>query len=169
MKKSIISLLLILGVFAGFAFSQTKKTPVRRGAKPAVRKTTIRRTTPTKTTSMTTPKSTAVTTASGLTYFITQAGTGAQLKAGDTVIVHYTGLLTNGKMFDSSVERGDPISFQLGAGQVIKGWDEGLQKLRIGDRATLIIPSDIAYGESGRGPIPPNATLVFLVEIVGVK
>jgi FKBP-type peptidyl-prolyl cis-trans isomerase len=118
---------------------------------------------------MTTPKSAAVTTASGLTYVITQAGTGAQLKAGDTVVVHYTGLLTNGQKFDSSLDAGEPISFPLGAGRVIKGWDEALQKLRVGDRATLIIPSAIAYGESGRGPIPPNATLVFIIEIVGVQ
>ncbi|HLL99867.1 MAG TPA: FKBP-type peptidyl-prolyl cis-trans isomerase [Pyrinomonadaceae bacterium] len=167
MKKSIITVLLILGVFAGFAFSQTKKRVVRRGAKTTIKKTT----TPKKAdmTTSNTPKSPAVTTASGLTYIITENGTGAQLKAGDTVIVHYTGLLTNGQKFDSSLDRAEPISFQLGAGRVIKGWDEALQKLRVGDRATLIIPSAIAYGESGRGSIPPNATLVFLVEIMGVQ
>ena len=157
-------MLLILGVFAGFAFSQTRKRTVRRGTKATIKKTTTQKTT------MTTPKLTAVTTESGLTYIITQAGTGAQLKAGDTVSVHYTGLLTNGLKFDSSLDRGEPLSFQLGAGRVIKGWDEGLQKLRVGDRATLIIPSAIAYGASGAGGvIPPDATLIFIVEIVGVQ
>ena len=169
MKKSIIAALLILGVFAGFAFSQTKKRLPARGTKTTVKKTTTKTTT--QKTTMTTPKSAAVTTASGLTYIITQNGTGAQLKAGDTVIVHYTGLLTNGQKFDSSLDRGEPISFPLGAGRVIKGWDEALQKLRIGDRATLIIPSAIGYGSRGTpdGAIPPDATLIFIVEIVGVQ
>src|SRR5215213_11223557 len=158
MKKIIIAALLILGVFAGFAFSQTKKRVVSRGAKTTVKKATTTKTTTPKTT-MTTPKSLSVTTASGLTYIITQAGTGARLKAGDTVVVHYTGLLTSGKMFDSSLDRGEPLSFQLGAGKVIKGWDEGLQKLRVGDRAMLIIPPAIGYGSRGAGGvIPPDAT-----------
>ncbi|HEX8247601.1 MAG TPA: FKBP-type peptidyl-prolyl cis-trans isomerase [Pyrinomonadaceae bacterium] len=165
MKKSIISVLLILGVFAGFAFSQTKKRTVRRGAK-----TTVKKTTTPKTTMTTTPKSRAVTTASGLTYIITENGTGAQLKEGDNVIVHYTGLLTDGQKFDSSLDRGEPLSFPLGAGKVIKGWDEGLQKLRVGDRATLIIPPAIGYGARGAGGvIPPDATLIFIVQIVGVR
>jgi peptidylprolyl isomerase len=165
MKKSIISVVLIIGVCAGFAVSQTRKRAAGRGAK-----TTVRKTTTVKKTTMTTPKSTAVTTASGLTYIITQAGTGAQLKAGDTVSVHYTGLLTNGLKFDSSLDRGEPISFELGAGRVIKGWDEALQKLRIGDRATLVIPPAIGYGSRGAGGvIPPDATLIFIIEVVGVQ
>jgi peptidylprolyl isomerase len=164
MKKSIILILLIFGVFAGLAFSQTKKKPVRRVTKAPIKKTTI----PKKT--MTTPTSAAVTTASGLTYIITQNGTGAPLKAGDTVAVNYTGLLDDGRKFDSSLDRGEPLVFPLGAGKVIKGWDEGLQKLRIGDRATFIIPPAIGYGESGfGGVIPPNATLIFIVEVVGVQ
>lgn len=166
MKKSIIAVLLMLGVFAGFAFSQTKKRTVRRGVR-----TTVKKTTPPKTNmTTTTPKSPAVTTASGLTYIITQNGTGAQLKAGDTVVVHYTGLLTNGQKFDSSLDRGEPLAFQLGVGRVIKGWDEALQKLRVGDRATLIIPPAIGYGSRGAGgAIPPDATLIFIVEIMGVQ
>ena len=119
---------------------------------------------------MTTPKSPAVTTASGLTYVITQAGTGAQLKAGDNVIIHYTGLLTGGQKFDSSLDRGEPFKFPLGAGKVIKGWDEGVQKLRVGDRATLFIPPQLGYGARGAGGvIPPDATLIFIVEVVGVE
>ncbi|MGI8641015.1 MAG: FKBP-type peptidyl-prolyl cis-trans isomerase [Pyrinomonadaceae bacterium] len=166
MKKSIISVLLMLSVCAGFAVSQTKKTTVRR---PVKKMTVVRKITTTKKI-MTTPQSSAVTTASGLTYIITQNGTGAQLKAGDTIIVNYTGLLTNGLKFDSSLDRGEPFSFPLGAGRVIKGWDEGFQKLRIGDHAMLIIPPSIGYGERGAGGvIPPDATLIFIVEVIGVK
>ncbi|MGI8788849.1 MAG: FKBP-type peptidyl-prolyl cis-trans isomerase [Pyrinomonadaceae bacterium] len=115
-------------------------------------------------------KSEAITTASGLTYIVTKHGAGAQLKAGDDVIVNYTGLLTNGQKFDSSLDRGEPFSFPLGAGKVIKGWDEGIQKLRVGDNATFIIPASIGYGSRGAGGvIPPDATLIFIIEVVGVK
>jgi peptidylprolyl isomerase len=190
MKKAIVSVFLMLSVCAGFALSQTKKRVVRGSGNttPTVVKTTTRTkmttvrkiTTPTKTTTirktttpkkiMTTPNSSAVTTESGLTYIVTKEGTGAQLKAGDTIIVNYTGLLTNGVKFDSSLDRGEPLQFPLGAGRVIKGWDEGFQKLKVGDHATLIIPSSIAYGERGAGgAIPPGATLIFIVEVIGVK
>ncbi len=111
-----------------------------------------------------------MTTASGLTYIVTEHGAGAQLKAGDTIVVNYTGLLTNGVKFDSSLDRNQPFSFELGAGKVIKGWDEGFAKLRVGDRATLIIPAALGYGARGAGDdIPPNATLIFIVEVLGVK
>jgi peptidylprolyl isomerase len=114
--------------------------------------------------------SAAATTATGLTYIITDHGTGAQFKAGDTVIVNYTGMLTNGVKFDSSLDRNQPFSFELGAGRVIKGWDEGIQKMRVGDRATLIIPPQLGYGARGAGEdIPPNATLIFIVEAIGVQ
>ena len=113
---------------------------------------------------------TAVTTESGLTYIITKHGDGAQVKAGDMVIVNYTGLLTNGAKFDSSLDRNDTFSFKVGAGMVIKGWDEGLQKLRVGDHAILTIPSSIGYGSRGAGGvIPPDATLIFIIEVIGVK
>lgn len=113
---------------------------------------------------------TAITTESGLTYIVTKRGDGAQIKAGDNVIVNYTGLLTNGTKFDSSLDRNEPFSFPVGAGKVIKGWDEGLQKLRVGDHATLIIPAAIGYGARGAGGvIPPGATLIFIIEVVGVK
>lgn len=85
-------------------------------------------------------------------------------------MVQYTGLLTNGTQFDSSLTRNQPISFRIGAGQVIKGWDEGIAQLRVGDQATLIIPPQLGYGERGAGGvIPPNAMLIFIVEVVGVK
>lgn len=89
---------------------------------------------------------------------------------GETVIVNYTGLLTSGVKFDSSLDRGEPFSFPLGMGRVIKGWDEGIAKLRIGEQATLIIPPQLGYGERGAGGIiPPNATLIFIVELLGIK
>jgi FKBP-type peptidyl-prolyl cis-trans isomerase len=107
---------------------------------------------------------------SGLEYIETLAGTGAQAAAGKTVSVHYTGKLTNGKVFDSSLTRGTPIEFKLGAGRVIKGWDEGIALMKVGGKATLTIPPELGYGERGAGGvIPPNATLIFEVELVSVK
>ncbi len=101
---------------------------------------------------------------------VTRPGTGQQLKVGDTVLVHYTGLLTGGTKFDSSLDRNEPIAFPLGVGQVIKGWDEAIVQLRVGDHATLIIPPQLGYGAKGAGGvIPPDATLIFIVEVVGIK
>jgi peptidyl-prolyl cis-trans isomerase A (cyclophilin A) len=109
-------------------------------------------------------------TTSGLEYIEVQAGTGAQAEAGKTVAVHYTGKFQDGKVFDSSISRGEPIEFQLGKGNVIKGWDEGIALMKVGGKAQLIIPPDLGYGERGAGGvIPPNATLVFDVELVSVK
>lgn len=113
----------------------------------------------------------AVKTSSGLIYLNTRKGTGAQAKAGDTVSVHYTGTLTDGTKFDSSRDRGQPIEFPLGQGRVIKGWDEGIARMRVGDQAILVIPPSIGYGArgAGGGQIPPGATLIFIVELVDVK
>ena len=110
-------------------------------------------------------------TASGLEYNEVTAGTGAQAVAGKTVKVHYTGKFPDGKVFDSSVSRGEPIEFVLGQGRVIKGWDEGIALMKVGGKAQLTIPPELAYGErgAGGGVIPPNATLVFDVELVEVK
>jgi peptidylprolyl isomerase len=114
--------------------------------------------------------SAAITTPSGLTYLITRKGTGRQPKNGETVIIHYTGTLTNGVKFDSSRDRNQPFAFKLGAGQVIKGWDEGVAKLRVGDQAIMVLPGNIAYGAKGAGDvIPPDATLIFIVEVIDVK
>jgi FKBP-type peptidyl-prolyl cis-trans isomerase len=97
-------------------------------------------------------------------------GNGAQAVKGQTVKVHYTGTLENGTQFDSSRDRGEPIEFALGVGQVIAGWDEGIAQLRVGDKAKLTIPASMGYGARGAGGlIPPNATLIFDVELVAVR
>jgi peptidyl-prolyl cis-trans isomerase A (cyclophilin A) len=109
-------------------------------------------------------------TQSGLDFIEIEEGKGKQAEAGKTVSVHYTGKFQDGRVFDSSVSRGEPIEFVLGQGMVIKGWDEGIAMMRVGGKAQLIIPPDLAYGEKGAGGvIPPNATLVFDVELVKVK
>lgn len=159
-----IAAILFLSGVPDTAQSQSKKgkavTVTRRGTKSTKRRPTA----------AVTPKASPVgTTPSGLIYVITRHGEGPQAKVGDAVMVHYTGVLTNGVKFDSSLDRGRPFAFELGAGRVIKGWDEGIAKLRVGDQATLIIPSALGYGPKGIGTIPPDATLVFIVELVGIQ
>ncbi len=108
-------------------------------------------------------------TPSGLRYKIIQKGTGEKAAKGQNVSVHYEGSLLNGRVFDSSYKRREPIEFQLGVGQVIPGWDEGIALLEVGDKARFLIPSDLAYGSAGAGGvIPPNASLLFDVELMGV-
>ena len=110
-----------------------------------------------------------ITTDSGLQFIEVTPGTGPAPKQGDVVAVHYTGMLTDGTVFDSSRQGNQPIQFPLGQGRVIPGWDEGIAMMREGGQARLIIPPDLAYGESGAGGvIPPNATLIFDVELVDV-
>ena len=144
--------------FAAEAQTRRRRPPVRR---PAVKKP------------MTTPaklSSGAVKTESGLIFLITKPGTGQQPKPGDTVAVHYTGTLTDGTKFDSSRDRGEPIEFPLGQGRVIKGWDEGIARMKVGEQAVLVIPPSIGYGARGAGGvIPPDATLIFIVELVGIR
>jgi FKBP-type peptidyl-prolyl cis-trans isomerase len=110
-----------------------------------------------------------VTTASGLQYWDLKVGNGATAAPGQTVSVHYTGWLSGGGKFDSSVDRSQPFQFPLGAGRVIKGWDEGVAGMKVGGKRQLRIPPALGYGSRGVGPIPPDATLVFDVELLGVK
>jgi FKBP-type peptidyl-prolyl cis-trans isomerase len=110
-----------------------------------------------------------VTTPSGLKYQDLVLGDGAVAEAGKRVSVHYTGWLTDNTPFDSSVGRGKPFDFVLGQGQVIRGWDEGVKGMRVHGKRRLTIPSDLGYGPRGQGPIPPNATLIFEVELLDVK
>ena len=149
MNAKLIVSLLSLCLFSIYAFEVEAQT--RRGRAPR-------------------SSSAAITTPSGLTYLITKKGTGRQLKAGDTVVLNYTGTLTNGVKFDSSYDRNEPLAFKLGAGRVIKGWDEGVGKLRVGDHAILMIPGKLAYGPKGvPNVIPPDATLIFIIEVIDVK
>lgn len=109
-------------------------------------------------------------TSSGLKYVILKEGNGKSPQQGQMVTVHYTGWLTDGTKFDSSVDRGTPFQFQIGVGQVIPGWDEGVSLMKIGEKRKLTIPPRLGYGEQGAGGvIPPNATLVFEVELLGVS
>jgi FKBP-type peptidyl-prolyl cis-trans isomerase len=116
-----------------------------------------------------------ITTKSGLKYVDEKEGTGAEAKAGDKVSVHYTGTLASGKKFDSSRDRNEPFEFKLGAGAVIKGWDEGVAGMKVGGKRKLIIPPDLAYGKrgapDGRGgyAIPPDSELTFEVELLAIK
>jgi peptidylprolyl isomerase len=115
-----------------------------------------------------------MTTPSGLKITDTTVGTGATPKAGQTCVMHYTGWLyqngAKGQKFDSSVDRGKPFEFTIGRGQVIAGWDEGVATMKVGGKRTLIIPPELGYGARGAGGvIPPNATLIFDVELLGVK
>lgn len=107
---------------------------------------------------------------SGLQFKDTKVGDGVSPKKGQIVIVHYTGRLTDGQVFDSSHKRNQPFKFQIGVGQVIKGWDEGVMSMKVGGTRTLIIPPELGYGARGAGGlIPPNATLEFDVELLGVE
>lgn len=110
-----------------------------------------------------------VTTDSGLKYKITLHGEGLMPENGDKVVLHYTGKFENGEVFDSSLQRNKPFSFELGAGRVIKGWDEGVALLHVGDKATFVIPPEIGYGSMARGPIPANSTLIFDVELLDIE
>jgi FKBP-type peptidyl-prolyl cis-trans isomerase len=148
LKKSLLIATVALAVIA--AFAQSSKKPDNSA--------------PTKVTGDGTK------TADGLQYWDIKVGTGATATAGHSVSVHYTGWLTDGKKFDSSVDRGQPFTFNLGAGQVIKGWDEGVAGMKIGGKRQLRIPPELGYGSRGAGGvIPANATLIFDVELLSVQ
>ena len=153
-KITVVAMLLAFMGIAADAQTRSKKKPAKRPVKAVV------------------SPSGAVRTYTGLTYLVTKKGTGHRRpRKGQTVSVHYTGTLTNGVKFDSSRDRNEPISFPIGMGKVIKGWDEGIGKLRVGDQAILVIPSKLGYGArgAGNGLIPPDATLIFIVELVDIR
>ena len=150
MKTVIVIVTIALLALAVVAVAQTAAKPAAGG--------------PTKVTGA------PIKTASGLEYWDIKVGTGAVAQTGHQVKVDYTGWLTNGKKFDSSVGTGHPFDFMLGGGQVIKGWDEGVAGMKVGGKRQLRIPPDLAYGAKGAaGVIPPNATLIFDVQLIDVK
>jgi len=157
-----VTLILLLLAFGAVQLTAAQTTP----PKATTTKGTTATASHSTTARATTPAAQPVTTPSGLKYVDMVVGTGATPKVGDTVLVHYTGRFTNGKIFDSSVA----FQFVLGKGQVIKGWDEGVGSMKVGGKRKLTIPPDLAYGARGYpGVIPPNSTLVFQVELLKIK
>jgi FKBP-type peptidyl-prolyl cis-trans isomerase len=156
MKIAIVGFVIVVAALVLYA-----QTPAQKPKVQAVRPNT---TAPTKVTGD------GVKTESGLQYWDIKLGLGALAKTGDKVKVHYTGWLTTGKKFDSSVDANSPFDFTIGAGDVIKGWEEGVAGMKVGGKRQLRIPPDLGYGASGTpgGPIPPNATLIFDVQLLAV-
>src|SRR5436305_3459510 len=150
----LVSTLSTLILAPGRALAQDK--PAEKKEKPAM--------------AMDKPEGKEVVTSSGLKYVDQKAGEGEEAKTGDVVTVHYTGWLTDGQKFDSSLDRNQPFTFKLGAGQVIEGWDKGVAGMKVGGKRKLTIPPGLAYGNRAvGGVIPPNSTLVFEVELLGIK
>lgn len=172
---SIIIVIVFIGVIVGFWLKKTPEqapattpTTQEQPVTSAPNETTAPATTPEK--PVGTKKIIKTTTIQGMKIETTKEGTGVEIKDGQTAVVHYTGKLTDGTVFDSSVTRGAPFEFPLGAGMVIKGWDLGVLGMKVGEKRTLTIPAELGYGARGAGGvIPPNATLVFDVELLGIK
>jgi FKBP-type peptidyl-prolyl cis-trans isomerase len=153
MTKSVVAIAVLLGLTAVFVLAQT-----------AAKKSTADTSAPTKVTGD------GVKTASGLVYWDIRVGNGDVAKEGSHVRVHYTGWLTTGKKFDSSVDAGKPFDFTIGNGEVIKGWEEGVAGMKVGGKRQLRIPPALAYGAAGYpGAIPANATLIFDIQLLGVQ
>jgi peptidylprolyl isomerase len=162
-----------LVLFAQFSTPKNEALADSQSSTPTLAMNSSKPTPQKKTPTMSSPQPSSnseVTTSSGLKYVDIKVGDGATPKKGQTVEVHYTGTLENGQKFDSSRDRNQTFKFQIGEGQVIQGWDEGLSTMKVGGSRKLIIPPNLGYGARGAGGvIPPNATLLFDVELVGVK
>jgi FKBP-type peptidyl-prolyl cis-trans isomerase FkpA len=163
-NKSVVTLALFLLAACGERPKNTDATTTTAAAPPSTTTATV----PTFAPALGVDTTKMTKTPSGLLYQDKTVGTGATATAGRTVSVHYTGWLPDGTKFDSSRDRNEPFDFPLGAGHVIAGWDEGVAGMKVGGRRLLVIPSNLGYGPNGTGPIPPNATLVFDVELLGV-
>ncbi len=169
-KKVLVSLIVVAAGVLGYTFirSNTANAPAIKNepTKPAAKVTQPQTQDPQSITNNTNDKKTM-----GLEIKTTQEGTGERVvKSGDTIAVHYTGKLTDGTKFDSSVDRGTPFEFQIGQGMVIQGWEQGFLGAKVGEKRTLTIPAELGYGSRGAGAvIPPNATLIFDVELISIK
>lgn len=161
-----VGVILIVFLLTGVSLDSTFALPLTGQSQTKGKQTTV----PPKPEKPASVKGDLITTPSGLKYVDLVEGTGATPRRGQTVVVHYTGWLTNGKKFDSSVDRGKPFEFPIGMGRVIRGWDEGVKTMKVGGKRKLIIPPRLGYGPRGAGRvIPPNATLIFEVELLRVK
>ncbi|MCR4274839.1 MAG: FKBP-type peptidyl-prolyl cis-trans isomerase [Candidatus Campbellbacteria bacterium] len=154
-KNIVVGIIIVVALIALVMWGKKAQAPVIQGETPTTQQEGIIRT---------------MTPVPGLTVEVLQEGSGQEAKAGDAVSVHYTGTLTDGTKFDSSVDRGVPFEFQLGVGQVIAGWDAGVAGMKIGEKRKLTIAPELGYGAQGAGGvIPPNATLLFDVELLAIK
>jgi FKBP-type peptidyl-prolyl cis-trans isomerase len=163
MSKSAIATVITVIAVLGASLALAQTVPTKKPPKPVVVRPNTKA--PTKVTGD------GIKTESGLQYWDITVGTGAVAKEGDRVRVHYTGWLTTGKKFDSSVDAGRPFTFALGNGEVIRGWDEGVAGMKVGGKRQLRIPPELGYGEGGTpdGTIPANATLIFDVQLLSVQ
>lgn len=159
----VVLIIMLLGIGMFFQYlgdSESRNNETAQSAADAPKPSTLPKIDKTK----------LVITSSGLKYQDIKVGTGPKPNKGQTVVVNYTGWLENNTKFDSSLDKGQPLEFKLGVGDVIKGWDEGIASMKPGGKRILVIPSKLGYGASGMGEsIPPNATLIFEVELLGVK
>jgi peptidylprolyl isomerase len=166
---SVVLMLVCVGILVFTQISGQKDAAIGNSS-PTQPTTTVTQENNTLIKTNTMPEANAVTTSSGLKYVELVEGTGVTPQTGQTVVVHYIGTLEDGTKFDSSRDRGQPFSFTIGKGQVIKGWDEGLSTMKVGGRRQLIIPEQLGYGARGAGGvIPPYSTLIFDVELLDVK